>query len=256
MCIFVQYEQSRRTARSRGAGVSMDAQSHKVTAIGRGAGVSPPNRFERVRVEADWEQLESGARTAGRAPRADRLPAQRQPAADHQQRQSRRPLSLQHQSLSRLRARLRLLLRAAGPRDAGHERRPRLSRPASWSSTTRRHCCATSWSANSWKGEHIAISGVTDCYQPAERKFRLTRGLPRSAAGSPPRRRHHHQKRAGDARRRSCWPSWPASNLVHVFLSITTLDAELARRMEPRTAMPAARLRACASWRPPACRSA
>ena len=31
---------------------------------------------------------------------------------------------------------------------------------------------------------------------------------------------------------------------MHVFLSITTLDAELARRMEPRTATPAARLRA------------
>ena len=27
-------------------------------AIGRGAGVSPSNRFERVRTEDDWEQLE------------------------------------------------------------------------------------------------------------------------------------------------------------------------------------------------------
>ena len=35
-----------------------------------------------------------------------------------------------------------------------------------------------------------------------------------------------------------------AENLVHVFLSITTLDAELAREMEPRTSIPAARLRA------------
>jgi hypothetical protein len=28
------------------------------TAVGRGAGVSPPNRFERVRAEEDLEQLE------------------------------------------------------------------------------------------------------------------------------------------------------------------------------------------------------
>src|SRR5439155_20892476 len=35
-----------------------------------------------------------------------------------------------------------------------------------------------------------------------------------------------------------------AENLVCVALSITTLDAELARTLEPRTATPAARLRA------------
>jgi len=33
-------------------------------------------------------------------------------------------------------------------------------------------------------------------------------------------------------------------NLVHVFLSVTTLDAQLARDMEPRTSIPSARLRA------------
>jgi DNA repair photolyase len=35
-----------------------------------------------------------------------------------------------------------------------------------------------------------------------------------------------------------------ALNLVHVYFSITTLDAELARRLEPRTAAPEAKLRA------------
>ena len=35
-----------------------------------------------------------------------------------------------------------------------------------------------------------------------------------------------------------------SQNLVHVTLSITTLDAELARSMEPRTSCPVARLRA------------
>ncbi|MEZ4576023.1 MAG: hypothetical protein R2857_14085 [Vampirovibrionales bacterium] len=31
-------------------------------------------------------------------------------------------------------------------------------------------------SAKSWVPKPIAISGVTDCYQPAERRFKLTRG--------------------------------------------------------------------------------
>jgi DNA repair photolyase len=35
-----------------------------------------------------------------------------------------------------------------------------------------------------------------------------------------------------------------SQNLVHVNMSVTTLDAELARSMEPRTSAPAARLRA------------
>src|SRR6202034_16922 len=34
-----------------------------------------------------------------------------------------------------------------------------------------------------------------------------------------------------------------ADNLVHVTVAITTLDADLARSMEPRTSTPAARLR-------------
>ena len=35
-----------------------------------------------------------------------------------------------------------------------------------------------------------------------------------------------------------------AQNLVHVNISLTTLDADLARSMEPRTSTPLARLRA------------
>ena len=39
----------------------------------------------------------------------------------------------------------------------------------------------------SWKGEPVMFSGVTDCYQPAERKFELTRGCLKvaSEAGQP-----------------------------------------------------------------------
>ena len=44
-------------------------------------------------------------------------------------------------------------------------------------------------------GETISISGVTDCYQPAERQFRLTRGCLEVLLEARQAVRHHHQKR-------------------------------------------------------------
>jgi DNA repair photolyase len=94
-----------------------------------------------------------------------------------------------------------------------------------------------------WKGDTLAISGVTDCYQPAERRFRLTRGLievlleARQAFGIV-------TKNALVLRDLDLLRPLAERNLVHVNFSITTLDAELARTMEPRTSTPAAKLRA------------
>jgi DNA repair photolyase len=93
-----------------------------------------------------------------------------------------------------------------------------------------------------WHGDFIAISGVTDCYQPAERKFRLTRGClevmleARQPLGIV-------TKNALVTRDLDVLVRLAAENLVHVYVSITTLDAQLARTMEPRTATPQARLR-------------
>jgi DNA repair photolyase len=96
---------------------------------------------------------------------------------------------------------------------------------------------------DSWKPEAIAMSGVTDCYQPAERQYRLTRGCLEVAAEA-------RQpigiitKNALVLRDLDLLRSMAAANLVHVNLSITTLDADLARSMEPRTSTPLARLQA------------
>ncbi len=96
---------------------------------------------------------------------------------------------------------------------------------------------------DSWKPEPIAFSGVTDCYQPAERKFKLTRQCfevaleCRQPIGIV-------TKNALVIRDLDILQSLAADNLVHVLLSITTLDPQLARDMEPRTSIPAARLRA------------
>ena len=95
----------------------------------------------------------------------------------------------------------------------------------------------------SWKPEPIVFSGVTDCYQPAERKFRLTRGCLEVA-------RECRQpigmitKNALVLRDLDLLAEMAQLGLVHVFLSITSLNPHLAREMEPRTSTPTARLRA------------
>ncbi|HWB09568.1 MAG TPA: PA0069 family radical SAM protein [Pirellulales bacterium] len=95
----------------------------------------------------------------------------------------------------------------------------------------------------SWRGEVITLSGVTDCYQPAERRFRLTRGLLEvmSEANQPV---GLITKNALITRDLDLLASMAQRRLVHAFLSITTLDAELARTMEPRTSPPVKKLAA------------
>ncbi|HEX3999860.1 MAG TPA: PA0069 family radical SAM protein [Pirellulales bacterium] len=94
-----------------------------------------------------------------------------------------------------------------------------------------------------WTAETIAMSGVTDCYQPAERQFRITRGCLEVAleARQPI---GIITKNALVLRDLDLLGQMASMNLAHVSVSITTLDAELARTMEPRTSTPAARLRA------------
>lgn len=95
----------------------------------------------------------------------------------------------------------------------------------------------------SWQPETIAFSGVTDCYQPAEREFRITRACVEVAAEC-------NQpigiitKNALVCRDVDQLAKLAAHDCVRVSLSITTLDAQLARVMEPRTSSPEARLRA------------
>ena len=94
-----------------------------------------------------------------------------------------------------------------------------------------------------WKPQPIAFSGVTDPYQPIERKLRLTRGCLEVAA-------EFHQpvgivtKNALVTRDIEVLQELARHRQVHVALSLTTLDEKLARSMEPRTSSPQARLRA------------
>jgi DNA repair photolyase len=102
----------------------------------------------------------------------------------------------------------------------------------------RAHLCRPSW-----EGEVIAISGVTDCYQPVERKLALTRGcLEVMLEARQPTR--IATKNALVARDLDLIAPMADRRLMQVVLSVTTLDKDLARTMEPRTSTPPAKLRA------------
>src|ERR1019366_981390 len=97
-------------------------------------------------------------------------------------------------------------------------------------------------SAN-WKPRTIAMSGVTDCYQPIERKLKLTRRCLevlaefRNPVGIV-------TKNFLVTRDIDLLKELAAYQAVIVYVSITTMDAELTRIMEPRTSVPARRLAA------------
>lgn len=89
----------------------------------------------------------------------------------------------------------------------------------------------------------IAMSGVTDCYQPIERKLELTRGClgVMAAFRQPVALITKNALVARDLDHLAELVKWKA---VAVYLSITTLDPKLARVLEPRASSPRARLEA------------
>ncbi|MCC9608901.1 PA0069 family radical SAM protein [Blastopirellula sp. JC732] len=95
----------------------------------------------------------------------------------------------------------------------------------------------------SWKCQLIVMSGVTDCYQPIERQFGVTRAcLQVAAAANQPL--GMITKNALVTRDLDILADMATRNLVQVNISVTSLDQTLTRKMEPRTSSPAARLRA------------
>ena len=96
-----------------------------------------------------------------------------------------------------------------------------------------------------YQPDWIAFSGVTDCYQPIERRFELTRRCLQVAAecGQPI---GIVTKNALVARDLDVLQPMAERRTARVMLSVTTLDADLARSLEPRTSSPAARLRTIA----------
>jgi DNA repair photolyase len=87
----------------------------------------------------------------------------------------------------------------------------------------------------------IALGANTDCYQPIERRFKITRQILEVLAEC------EHPvslvtKSALIERDLDLLGPMAAKNLVKVYVSIGTLDRELARKLEPRAASPQRRL--------------
>jgi len=92
-----------------------------------------------------------------------------------------------------------------------------------------------------WTPEALMMSGVTDCYQPVERKLEITRRCLEVLA------RYRNPvgvvtKNALVARDADLLENMAAWDGASVTLTLTTMDADLSRRMEPRAATPRRRL--------------
>jgi DNA repair photolyase len=98
-------------------------------------------------------------------------------------------------------------------------------------------------SARSWRPQVVALSGVTDAYQPAERRLGITRRCLEVLAQfrNPVTvvTKSHLVTRDADLLRELA-----GFGAASVCVSVTTLDADLQRCMEPRAAPPQRRLAA------------
>jgi DNA repair photolyase len=100
----------------------------------------------------------------------------------------------------------------------------------------------TTLSKKNWKASPIMFAGNTDVYQPAERRF----GLTRACLEVFWRYRHPVSiitKNSLILRDLDLFEALASERLVHVAISLTTLQEELRQFLEPRTATVAQRLR-------------
>jgi len=87
----------------------------------------------------------------------------------------------------------------------------------------------------------LNLGSATDCYQPVERKLKITRSIIEVLSECD----HAFSlftKSAGIERDLDLIAPMAARGLAAVYVSLTTLDAQLARTMEPRAAAPQRRL--------------
>ncbi|WP_300441025.1 PA0069 family radical SAM protein [Christiangramia sp.] len=90
-------------------------------------------------------------------------------------------------------------------------------------------------SSKKWKAKPIVLSGNTDCYQPVEKKLKITRSLLQTFL------KYRHPvgmitKNALIQRDIDILKELAHDNLIHVSISITSLREETRRILEPRTA--------------------
>jgi DNA repair photolyase len=98
-------------------------------------------------------------------------------------------------------------------------------------------------------GDTIVIGTATDPFQPAERRFRVTRGILEALAEHPRLSICIITKSPLVTRDIDVLTRIKRISSLSVHISLITVDRELARRLEPRAPTPEARLRAIARLR-------
>ena len=93
-----------------------------------------------------------------------------------------------------------------------------------------------------WKGDPIVMSAITDIYQPIEHKLQIARQCLQVLAkcGQPVATM---TKNALVLRDTDLWQELNHKNAGRVIVTLTTLDTELAQKLEPRASAPVGRLR-------------
>jgi DNA repair photolyase len=211
--------------------------------VGRGAQIAPPNRFEAVRTEADWEQLEHDEQAAADQRRipteffadASRSLITSNDSPDIPFTHSINPYRGCEHGCAYCYAR-------PGHENlgmnAGIDFETKVLYKPNAAKLLRAELCKPSW-----RGDVIAMSGVTDCYQPVERRLRITRSCievlveAQQAFGMI-------TKNALVLRDLDLIGPHAVKGMCAINITITTLDADLARDLEPRTSPPQNRLRA------------
>ncbi len=99
------------------------------------------------------------------------------------------------------------------------------------------------FSSRSWQSQVVCLSGNTDCYQPVERRLKITRRCLEVF------REYRNPvsvitKNFLVTRDVDILADLAKDNLTVVMISITTMDPELAKTMEPRTSAPHRRIEA------------
>jgi len=96
--------------------------------------------------------------------------------------------------------------------------------------------------ATGYRPHRLNLGSATDCYQPVERELRLTRSVIEVLQDA----RHPFSlitKGSGVERDLDLIAPMAEQGLAAVYVTVTTLDAQLSRRLEPRAAAPWRRLR-------------
>ncbi|MCK6440909.1 MAG: PA0069 family radical SAM protein [Planctomycetes bacterium] len=210
---------------------------------GRGAGSNPRNRFETIALEMDWEALDDGWQDLMPAPKTQYLRDTTKTiisyndAPDIPFRASINPYrGCEHGCIYCYARTYHEYLGFSAGLDFESKIIVKEDAPKLLSKEL---------SSRTWQPQIIAMSGVTDIYQPVERRLKITRGCLEVLAA--------HRNPVGMITKNGLivrdidvLAELARHQAVSVLVSVTSLDESLWRVMEPRTSCPTKRLDAIA----------